>query len=182
MIHTSKSNLIFVSSILTMHLTSIPNFWICWLAYVTNPRTLAWSSLVFWATCVAHLPKNNTLFHHPSLDPLWHNCKRNISFPATLLSSIASIRMVQHWSCYLKPSKVDRNISNSPTHFPTPPWWAVFLFKICKSWWFGWLPLSSLLSSPLGTGLGTGEEANKQTWSSIASSAQVTQNRLLWLA
>jgi len=48
--------------------------------------------------------------------------RENISFPSTRLSSIVSIRMVQHRSCCLKPSKVDRNISNSPTLFPTPPW------------------------------------------------------------
>ena len=49
--------------------------------------------------------------------------RETFSFPATLLSSIASEHLNGAASiCYLKPSKVDRNISNSPTLFPTPPW------------------------------------------------------------
>ena len=88
-----------------------------WLtAYLSVHHWFPWtqwmSLLVFWATCVTGLLKNNTLFHHPLLDPLWQNRKRNIFVPSHPFK-VNSERAFEWCSINLLP----QTIKSWPQHF-----------------------------------------------------------------
>ena len=92
-----------------------------WCLYVPNASTLTWSSFMFWETCVT-LQRTIPSFTIHHLNPIDRAARDTFSFPANLLSSIESIQIVQHQSCYIKPSKVACNMLNSLTLFLTLPW------------------------------------------------------------